>query len=569
MKVSDRYKGKFYGISVSYQFRTGVTNAFLIQFDAVSDLKLDVSREEATAELNAVLASPLFARSPRMSRLLSYLCTKFLDGEADQIKEYSIGVEVLQRPPSFDPATDAGARVEVHRLRRRLQQFYESEGAGRKLRIVIPLGHYVPTFIPNVPLIQLNPAAESACPAPEDQAPTPAPADVGFDVVADIAPPARRPFPRGFAIAGGMLLLAIAAGAMFLARRPARTAPAVPGIAAGAPTAAVTIRPVVIASLPAGNSVRIACGRTMPYTDRGGQVWAADRYFEGGTPFDSPRQFLPRAFDPKLFQSGRSGDFSYQIPLPRGVYELHLGFVETTFGPGTASGGGEYSRTFDVKANGRMLLDDFDIFSDANGTNVADTRAFKDISPAPDGFLHLEFHSRRGPALVNTIELVPALPHRLNPIRLVAQENFITLSNGAVWSPDTYVNGGQPATHNVPLTGTADPDLYARERYGHFDYAIPVDAGTYSLSLYFAEEYFGPGNPGGGGVGSRIFDVFCNGAALLRNFDILKTAGGMNRALVKTFHGLTPNAQGKLEVSFVPVHNYASLYAVEVLDESQ
>lgn len=500
-----------------------------------------------------------------MSRLLSYLCTKFLDGEADQIKEYSIGVEVLQRPPSFDPANDAGARVEVHRLRRRLQQFYESEGAGRKLRIVIPLGHYVPTFMPN-PLMLPNPSGESACAAPEE--PAPASADVRFDVLADMAPPARPRLPRGLALGGGVLLLTVAVAVMFLARKPAKTGPAARD-AAAASLPAASVRPVVISFPPAGNSVLIACGRTIPYTDRGGQVWAADRYYAGGTPFDSPRQFLPRAFDPKLFQSGRSGDFSYQIPLAKGVYELHLGFAETTFGPGTASGGGEYSRTFDVKANGRLLLDDFDIFSDANGANIADTRTFKDISPAADGLLHLEFHSRRGPALVNTIELMPALPHRLNPIRLVAQENFITLSSGAVWSPDTYVSGGQLNSHNVTLTGTGDPDLYARERYGHFDYAIPVDSGTYALSLYFAEEYFGPGNPGGGGPGSRVFDVFCNGTALLRNFDIFKAAGGMNRALVKTFHGLTPNALGKLQVSFVPVRNYASLYAVEVVDESQ
>jgi len=65
-----------------------------------------------------------------------------------------------------------------------------------------------------------------------------------------------------------------------------------------------------------------------------------------------------------------------------------------------------------------------------------------------------------------------------------------------------------------------------------------------------------------------LFDVFCNGVALLRNYDVLKEAG-MNRALVKTFHGLTPNAQGKLVVSFLPIHNYASLYALEVLDEAQ
>jgi hypothetical protein len=335
--------------------------------------------------------------------------------------------------------------------------------------------------------------------------------------------------------------------------------------AAVAATLPRTAPPPVVSS---GNSVRLACGRTVPYTDRSGQIWTADRYYEGGTQFESGRQFIARAFDPKLFQSGRSGDFTYRIPLPKGVYELHLGFVETVYGPGTPAGGGEYSRTFEVKANGRILLSDFDIYSDASGVNVADTRVFKDISPAADGFLRLEFHSGRAPALVNTIELVPSRPHRLNPIRIVAQENFVTASNGSVWAPDSYVIGGQLAGHSVELAGTPDPDLYSRERFGHFRYAIPVDAGAYGLSLYFVEEYFGTSNAGGGGVGSRVFDVFCNGVSLLRNFDIFKEAG-VNHPLIKTFHGLTPNAQGKLAVSFVPVRNYASLYGIEVLDESQ
>jgi hypothetical protein len=56
--------------------------------------------------------------------------------------------------------------------------------------------------------------------------------------------------------------------------------------------------------------------------------------------------------------------------------------------------------------------------------------------------------------------------------------------------------------------------------------------------------------------------------ALLRNFDILREAAP-NQALVKTFHGLRANAQGKLVVTFVPVRNYASVYALEVAEEPE
>ena len=89
------------------------------------------------------------------------------------------------------------------------------------------------------------------------------------------------------------------------------------------------------------------------------------------------------------------------------------------------------------------------------------------------------------------------------------------------------------------------------------------------MTLRFAETYFGPNNPGKGGVGNRLFDVYCNGTALLHTFDIFKEAGGENRALDKTFHGLQPNSMGKLMLSFVPVRNYASVRAIEVVDESR
>ena len=93
--------------------------------------------------------------------------------------------------------------------------------------------------------------------------------------------------------------------------------------------------------------------------------------------------------------------------------------------------------------------------------------------------------------------------------------------------------------------------------------------GRYSVTVKFAESWFGPGKPGGGGVNNRVFDVFCNGVALLRNFDVFKEAGGADRALDKTFRGLRSSAQGKLVLSFVPLRNYASVNAIEVIDEGR
>jgi hypothetical protein len=134
--------------------------------------------------------------------------------------------------------------------------------------------------------------------------------------------------------------------------------------------------------------------------------------------------------------------------------------------------------------------------------------------------------------------------------------------------PDNYWSGGQLGPQSAIVHGANDRNVYTSERYGNFSYAIPADEGEYAATLHFAENYWGRENPGGGGIGSRVFDVFSNHTALLRDFDIYKETGA-NRALVKTFHHLKPNAQGKLLFSFVPVKNYASIYAIEVADESR
>jgi hypothetical protein len=84
-----------------------------------------------------------------------------------------------------------------------------------------------------------------------------------------------------------------------------------------------------------------------------------------------------------------------------------------------------------------------------------------------------------------------------------------------------------------------------------------------------AERWIGPGMPGGGGAGSRLFDILCNGVALVRNFDIFERAGGANRALVQTFHGIKPDHQGRIVLSLLPAKNFALINALEVTDESK
>jgi hypothetical protein len=128
---------------------------------------------------------------------------------------------------------------------------------------------------------------------------------------------------------------------------------------------------------------------------------------------------------------------------------------------------------------------------------------------------------------------------------------------------------GQLSGPAHPLMDSQDPDLFSGERFGHFTYAIPVDTrGIYTLVLHFAEFYFGTQAPGKGGAGSRVFKVMCNGQTLLDNFDIFKEAGSLHE-VTRTFHHLRPTPQGKLNLTFEPISNNATISGIEVLDESR
>jgi L-aspartate-alpha-decarboxylase len=69
-----------------------------------------------------------------------------LEGRSHEINEYSIGVEVYDRPTAFDPRIDSTVRVEAGRLRAKLREYYEAEGRDSAIRIQLPKGSYSPSF---------------------------------------------------------------------------------------------------------------------------------------------------------------------------------------------------------------------------------------------------------------------------------------------------------------------------------------------------------------------------------------------------------------------------------------
>jgi serine/threonine-protein kinase len=96
--------------------------------------------------LAGVQQSREFRRSPGLQRFLVYLVDAVLTGHTDALKESVIGIEVFHRAPGYDAKADPIVRVEANRLRRKLEAYYESEGANDLLRISLPSGAYVPVI---------------------------------------------------------------------------------------------------------------------------------------------------------------------------------------------------------------------------------------------------------------------------------------------------------------------------------------------------------------------------------------------------------------------------------------
>ena len=533
---------------------------------------IDPVLAEYRSELESVLSSREFVRSPSLAKLLRYLCEKSFSGQIQEIKEFSIATEVFGRDRDFGEKRDSFVRVEVHRLRKKLQQYYASQGSSRPLQIVIRPGNYQPCFqrtsvMPRPTLTDglADPTELIAAPAPESRDTSNEPNIPTSTLTTDswITGGRRRWLFAGLGFA--LLIVMARITVTGLISGQSREVLKVAARTAGAPPVGALPQPVrILAGSPTERSV-----------DRFGTEWMGDRYFTGGDQnvvrFGSQERAVRHpiilgAPDQTLFRTFRAGDFSYQIPLPPGKYEMRLYFSEVVLTMGDYGEGAENQRVFDVNLNSRPLLPFFDIFSDAGGADTADIRIFENVSPEPDGFLKLAFRPVREMAWLNAIELIPNSSGKALPLRIVARNTNYTDRHGKFWGSDRCFVGSRATSDGKEPAGTEDPELFAGQRYGHFSYRLPVAPGKYTLRLLFAETFFGPTNRGKGGVGSRVFNVYCSGLGILKQFDIFKEAGE-NRAVEKVFHGVTPNAQGRIDLMFEPVVNYAIVQAIELTPE--
>ena len=498
----------------------------------------EIHAEIQRGELERVLASDSFQRAPTLARLLRHLCEAACKGDLSALKEYSVGIEVFHRPVSYMPESDSIVRVEVNRLRHRLTDYYANEGASNPARIAVPTGQYHPVCV----VVE--------CGAKEKRK----------SAYSDFRAILKGIFRAHGAWLWAFVLVTLLAALFFASGKMHRAANG---------GDAVVLHEIPDPSIgpPGGDAVRILAGGVHGYLDRAGKFWQPDRMYAGGHAQSRDAGLIARTAEQTLYRTSRTGAFAYSIPLHREHYELRVYFAETEFCSAANSGSDEGSRLMNLRINGRPMLENFDIASDAGGCHSADVKVFFDVAPADDGKLHLEFYGTgASEATVSAIEVLPGMHGRIRAVRLLPRSSAYYSNDSKIWDPDNFYQGGQIYTSSSTKFAGADPELYRAERWGNFTYQIPVARGRYAIVLYFADHrlHAQDASSAAYSMEPRVFDVYCNGKLAIQRVDFARephAAEGFTRRI----DDVVANAQEKIILGFVPVQGYASVSGIEVI----
>jgi hypothetical protein len=150
-------------------------------------------------QLERLLAHPLFSNSKRYPAFLAYSVEQTLLGNAPELKERSIGVEVFGRAPSYDANSDPVVRITAGEVRKRLTQYYYDPTHRGELILELPTGSYVPVF-----------REPERRPEPESPAPL---VEASEEIVLAPPPAPTRPWSLRWAVAALVVVMVALAGA--------------------------------------------------------------------------------------------------------------------------------------------------------------------------------------------------------------------------------------------------------------------------------------------------------------------------------------------------------------------
>jgi hypothetical protein len=103
-------------------------------------------RAQFQAEIEKLVASHALHGSESLCKLLRYLGKQALEHPGTTVKEYQIATEVFGRQADFDPQLDSMVRVQAGRLRTKLAEYYNTEGASDRIVVELPKGSYAVAF---------------------------------------------------------------------------------------------------------------------------------------------------------------------------------------------------------------------------------------------------------------------------------------------------------------------------------------------------------------------------------------------------------------------------------------
>jgi hypothetical protein len=113
------------------------------------------SRSDLLEQLERIVRSKHFRNSKRYPSFLRFVVEQTLAGKTEALKERILGVDVFGRPSHYDTNDDPIVRVTAGEVRKRIAQYYQEPGHEEELRIDVPLGSYLPHFLPATHAIQI------------------------------------------------------------------------------------------------------------------------------------------------------------------------------------------------------------------------------------------------------------------------------------------------------------------------------------------------------------------------------------------------------------------------------
>jgi hypothetical protein len=106
----------------------------------------DVEKAAIQEQVERLLQNPYFSHSRRFPMFLRFVVRHTLAGQADAVKERTLGIEIFGRNADYDTSSDPIVRVTAAEIRKRIAQYYQEPGHDVEIRVSLPAGSYVPQF---------------------------------------------------------------------------------------------------------------------------------------------------------------------------------------------------------------------------------------------------------------------------------------------------------------------------------------------------------------------------------------------------------------------------------------